>query len=417
MTVNFLNRTHTGITRRQSICISYKEVKQLAVGYNCPVGLAIKPLLRASMPALDSITIKGFKSIRSIENLALGEVNVLIGPNGSGKSNFIGALSFLEAVRTAHLQSYVRRAGGAEKLLHFGSSETDSLTIHVLFENQVNQYEIKLEPTDTDTLYPYSECVYFWNKPAYSTPYVLPLQAHQNEAGISESGSGRIATHVRRHLRGWRLYHFHDTGSAAPMKRTADVNDNRRLRPNGSNLPAILYLLWKKHRGCYRVIRDTIRLAAPFFDDFVLEPDELNEDKIRLEWTHRGVDDYYDASSLSDGTLRFMALATLFLQPEELRPSVILLDEPELGLHPYAITLLASMIHSVSEETQVILATQSPILLDHFDPEEVLVADRVKGGTELTRLDAESLEMWLQEYSLGQLWEKNELGGRPRREY
>ena len=371
------------------------------------------------MPALDSITIKGFKSIRSIENLALGGVNVLIGPNGSGKSNFIGALTFLEAVRTARLQSYVRRAGGAEKLLHFGSSETDAITIHVLFENQVNQYELILEPTDADTLYPYSEWLSYWNKEAYSDrgPYQLPLQARQNEAGISYSDSHGIATHVRRHLRGWRLYHFHNTGSSSPMTRTADVNDNRRLRPDGSNLPPILYLLWKKHRNHYRAIRDTVRLAAPFFDDFVLEPEELNEDKIRLEWTHQGVDDYYDASSLSDGTLRFMALATLFLQPEQFRPSVILLDEPELGLHPYAITLLASMIHSVSEETQVILATQSPILLDHFDPEEVLVADRVKGGTELTRLDAESLEIWLQEYSLGQLWEKNELGGRPRREY
>ena len=368
------------------------------------------------MPALDSITIKGFRSIHSIENLALGEVNVLIGPNGSGKSNFIGALSFLQAVRTGRLQSYVRRAGGAEKLLHFGSSETDAITIHVLFENQVNQYEIKLEPTDTDTLYPYGESVYYWHKAAYSAPFQSPLQARQNEAGISDSDSRGIATHVRRHLRSWRLYHFHDTGSAAPMKRTADVNDNRRLRPNGSNLPAILYLLRKKHRRYYRVIRDTVRLAAPFFDDFVMEPDELNEDKIRLEWTHKGMDDYYDASSLSDGTLRFMALATLFLQPEQFRPSVILLDEPELGLHPYAITLLASMIHSVSEETQVILATQSSILLDHFDPEEVLVADRVKGGTQLRRLDPESLEIWLQEYSLGQLWEKNELGGTPGRE-
>ena len=135
-----------------------------------------------------------------------------------------------------------------------------------------------------------------------------------------------------------------------------------------------------------------------------------------MEWRHRGSDAYFDAASLSDGTLRFIAMATLLLQPVHLRPSVILLDEPELGLHPYAITLLASLVKQASVETQILLATQSPILLDHFDPEDVLVADRVDGGTRFTRLNSEQLAVWLEDYSLGQLWEKNELGGRPAHE-
>ena len=204
------------------------------------------------MPALDSITIKGFKSIRSIENLALGEVNVLIGPNGSGKSNFIGALSFLEAVRTARLQSYVRRAGGAEKLLHFGSSETDAIRSTSRSKTKLISMRLTLEPTDTDTLYPYSRngCITGTKR---LTQIEDPISYHcrhcQNEAGISESDSHGIATHVRRHLRGWRLYHFHNTGSSSPMTRTADVNDNRRLRPDGSNLPAILYLLVEETYG------------------------------------------------------------------------------------------------------------------------------------------------------------------------
>jgi predicted ATPase len=156
-----------------------------------------------------------------------------------------------------------------------------------------------------------------------------------------------------------------------------------------------------------------VQRVAPFFDDFALGPLQLNTDKIRLEWRHKGSEAYFDAASLSDGTLRFIALATLLLQPATLRPSVILVDEPELGLHPYAITMLASLVKQASVSTQVILSTQSPLLLDHFTPEDVLVANRVEGGTQLARLESDKLAIWLQEYSLGQLWEKNEFGGRP----
>ena len=196
------------------------------------------------------------------------------------------------------------------------------------------------------------------------------------------------------------------------MKMTADVNDNRYLRPDGST-SAFLYYLRQKHEASYSLIRRTVQRVAPFFEDFLLEPQKLNPDKIRLEWRHKNSEAYFDASSLSDGTLRFIALATLFLQPDAYRPSVILVDEPELGLHPYAITMLASLVKQVSVKTQVILSTQSPLLLDHFQPEDVLVADLVNGGTQFTRLDSANLTTWLEDYSLGQLWEKNELGGRP----
>ena len=197
------------------------------------------------------------------------------------------------------------------------------------------------------------------------------------------------------------------------MKKTADVDDNRYLRPDGSNLAAFLYLLSERHEDSYRTITQTVGQVAPFFEGFNLEPLLRNPDKIRLEWRHAGTDAYFNASSLSDGTLRFMALATLFLQPVELRPSVILVDEPELGMHPYAITLLAALMKQASTGAQVIVSTQSSLLLDHFEPEEVLVAERVDGATRLERLESSKLESWLESYSLGQLWEKNELGGRP----
>lgn len=365
------------------------------------------------MLELDTITVKSFKSIAAIERLKLGAINVVIGPNGSGKSNFIGLFDFLHAIRDGRLQDYVIKAGGADKMLHFGSKITNKLKVRISFQGERNQYAIHLEPTDADELVPSFEAVYFWDKSSHPTPYSEAIGRVGKEAGISAQKSTRVGNYVRDHLDRWRLYHFHDTSSSSPMKKTADVNDNRYLRPDGSNLASFLYYLKEKHEASYSLIRRTVQRMAPFFDDFQLEPQKLNPDKIRLEWRHKGSDAYFDASSLSDGSLRFIALATLLLQPESYRPSVILVDEPELGLHPYAITLLASLIKQASTKTQVIISTQSPFLLDHFQPEDVLVADRVDGGTQLTRLDPSRLDSWLQDYSLGQLWEKNELGGRP----
>jgi predicted ATPase len=200
------------------------------------------------------------------------------------------------------------------------------------------------------------------------------------------------------------------------MRKTAKVHDNGYLRSDGSNLAACLYYLREQHEEAYSLIRRTIQRVAPFFDDFRLRPLKLQPDDIKLEWRHRSSDRYFDASSLSDGTLRFIVLTTLFLQPESQRPSTILVDEPELGLHPYAIGMLASLIRQASVKTQVIVSTQSSLLLDHFRPEDVLVADRIEGGTTITRTDPARLAAWLEDYSLGQLWEKNELGGRPARD-
>lgn len=366
-------------------------------------------------PELDYITIKGFKSIASVEKLTLTPINVVIGPNGAGKSNLIEVFSFLHAIREGHLQDYVGKAGGAEKLLHFGSKVTGRIEIHLSFSEETNQYRLILEPTADDGLYRALENIYFWNKSRHGSPWVdsLPSRNGGREAGISNPNVKRVADWVRDRLGRWRLYHLHDTSFTSPMRKAARIHDNQFLRPDGSNLPAFLYLLQEKYPSHFRNICRTVHMTAPFFEDFRLKPDPLNEEMIRLAWKHRGSDQYFDASNLSDGTLRFIALTTLFLQPEAFLPSVILVDEPELGLHPHAITLLASMVEDASSKAQVILSTQSSLLLDNFSPEDVLVADRMEESTKFRRLESEKLESWLEEYSLGQLWEKNELGGRP----
>jgi predicted ATPase len=364
-------------------------------------------------PELDHLTIRGFKSIASIEKLTLRPINLIIGPNGSGKSNFIELFSFLHEIREGRLQDYVRRSGGADQVLHFGSRTTSELHVFLSFRDGVNQYELSLRTAADDTLYPGEETVFFWDRANYLRPYSEQLPSRGREAGISDPNARRIASWVRDRLSRWRLYHMHDTSSNSPMRKTAQLHDNSFLRPDGSNLSAFLYFLRERHSDSYGLIRRTVQRVAPFFEDFILRPDPLNEETIRLAWRHKSSDQYFGASSLSDGSLRFIALATLFLQPETYRPSVILVDEPELGLHPYAITLLASLVKQASTSTQVILSTQSSLLLDHFQPEDVLVADRVANGTQLTRLQSAPLSAWLDDYSLGQLWEKNELGGRP----
>ena len=362
---------------------------------------------------LDYLTVKGFRSIKSIEKLELRPINVLVGANGSGKSNFLEVFVFLRFLRQGHLVVYTDRAGGAEKILHFGSKVTKEIEIEISFRDGTDSYHVALSPTADDRFYVHDEWWSYWVKPQYPQPYSVGLTGSGKEAGISEPR--QVGSWVKRRLDSWRNYHFHDTSSTSAMRKTADVDDNRFLRADASNLAAYLYLLQQAHQPEYQLIRKTVQRVAPFFDDFHLEPLRSNPDKVKLEWIHKSSDAYFDASSLSDGTLRFICLCTLFLQPLIYRPSVIIVDEPELGLHPYAITMLANLVRAAATETQVILSTQSALLLDHFQPEDVLVADLEQGATTLKRLQSQDLAVWLEEYSLGQLWEKNQFGGRPTR--
>lgn len=366
------------------------------------------------MPALDWITINGFKSLKSVERLKLGRINVIIGANGSGKSNFISAFSFLHSVREGRLEETVKRGGGADEFLFYGRNETKNLKFHISFEDEKNQYEITLIGDDRNRLVPLSEKAYFWDKSrGYAYPYDETVSSGETEAGISQKQDRNVPHYVRQHLSRWRLYHFHDTSRDSPLKAASQVNDNRFLRSDGSNISAMLFLFKEKFPEHYSRIVTSIRNVAPFFDDFILEPMELDSNRVNLDWKERGHDKYMSASSFSDGTLRFIALTTLLLQPGVYQPSVILIDEPELGLHPFALSALASLVRMASTSSQIIISTQSAFLLDNFEPEDVLVADRVNGATQFARLNSEMLSGWLEEYSLGQLWEKAEFGGRP----
>jgi predicted ATPase len=210
----------------------------------------------------------------------------------------------------------------------------------------------------------------------------------------------------------WTVYHFHDTSMLAPMRRDQSVRDFERLRSDASNIAAYLLHLRDRASASYALIRDTVRLIAPFFDDFLLRPEEKGgEEKLRLEWQQKGSDFPFQPNHLSDGTIRFICLTTALLQPQP--PATIVIDEPELGLHPYAIALLAELIHSAAKRTQLVISTQSATLLDYFEPEEIVVVNRAEGASTFERLEPKKLLEWLVDYSVGELWQKNVVRGGP----
>lgn len=369
------------------------------------------------MPHLDAIEVEGYKSIRSAA-IALGAVNVLIGANGTGKSNLLGFFGLLADLADRRLQLHVARKGGADAMLHFGRKTTPAFRFILVFG--AHGYHASLVPTADDTLVFEGELPTSFEPPERTSPpppakYVAPPGYKEtvltDEGGELES-TDALAIPVIAGMKSWRQFHFHDTGASAPLKQKRKLDDNRTLRPDAENLAPFLFALQRIAPGAYRRIIEAVRAVAPFFDDFVLAPDVVNANVIQLAWRHKTADALFTADSLSDGTLRFICLATLLLQPE--LPSMVVIDEPELGLHPFAISHLVGLIRAASIKTQVLLATQSVTLLNHFVASEVIVAERENGESTFRRLDEAALAEWLQEYSLGELWLKNVLGGRPR---
>jgi len=357
-----------------------------------------------------SISIKGFKSIKELDNFELGDLNVMIGANGAGKSNFVNLFKMLNEIVESRFQSLIKKSGGANTILHFGSKKTSLLEIRVEF--QANSYWFKLASTTDDLLY-FEEEGCSGKGYQYFTPFVINLLSeNRNETGLNPS-QGNIESSVSQSIKSWKLYHFHDSSDTSLMKKMCPIEDNVRLKPDASNLSAYLYLLEQKFPKDFANITDTIKLIAPFFQSFNLRPSELKSDSIQLEWQHKGSDNYFNASSLSDGTLRFIALTTLLLQPEEKLPKTILLDEPELGLHPAAIQLVANMFKSTSKKTQLIISSQSVSLINQLDPDSIIVVERDNEQSQFRRLKKEELENWLVDYGLGDMWEKNVIGGRP----
>lgn len=363
---------------------------------------------------INKIKIEGYKSIRNME-LELLPINVLIGSNGVGKSNFISFFKLINIIYERRLENY-SITNSADNLLYFGRKTTELIRFQIQFD-QKNGYEIWLQPTTDNKLFINCEQIGFnKSKGDFSSFYgegwsTQVINQNAKESALKAVNSG-IGAYVNDYFKTLKNYHFHDTSEFSALRSSCNVNDNKYLKENGSNLPAFLYHLMLKHNKDFIKIERVLRTIVPFFERFNLEPNRNNEDEIALEWTEINYPEKeFYAKDFSDGTIRFIALATLLLQPNP--PKTIIIDEPELGLHPFAINKLAGLIRKASANSQIIIATQSVDLVNNFEPNEIIAVDRKDHQSVFNRLDNDNLKDWLNEYSIGELWNKNIIGARP----
>jgi|SRR5690554_377436 len=362
---------------------------------------------------IDKITIKGFKSIRNLDDLNLHSLNVLIGGNSVGKSNFVDYFRMLSQMVVGNLGTWINNQGGADRILSYGIKETNQIESSLKFG--LNGYFFELEPTVDSGFTFASEKIYFAG-PYYGEKWIRLGNGHSEaklKSKFETTSKGSEVDYCYSSIAYWKVFHFHDTSVTAGMKRWGAVHDNEFLRSDASNLAAYLYRLSQEYPDVLEEIQRTVRLGIPIFDKFVFKPRTMptQEEQVNLQWQQKNSDYVLWPSQLSDGSIRFICLVTALLQPEP--PSTIIIDEPELGLHPYAITLLGALLRSASKRMQVIVSTQSVPLVNEFEIEDLIVVDREQGDTVFKRLDEKDFEAWLEDYTVGELWQKNILGGRP----
>lgn len=362
---------------------------------------------------IERIEIFNYKSIKNA-HIDLTKLNILIGANGAGKSNFISFFELTQHLLNQRLGRYMLEHGGIDSMLYHGRKESDSISSLIDFENR-NAFTFKLRPTAGPKAYIEYTRDYFNNKGLSDKQYQDSWHPCNWDSNVEESEILNKpqwrAEYIRVFLHSFTVYHFHDTSLSSPMRHPSRVGDNEFMRHDGSNIAAYLYRLKDKDETTYNLIESTIRSIAPYFKRFKLIPNKNMEGFISLEWEEKDSDMYLDATNLSDGTLRFIALATLLLQPN--LPHTIIIDEPELGLHPAAINKLGALIKRASAKNQLIIATQSIELINNFSIDDLIIVERNNNQSTFSRLNEEDFSNWRDEYSVGELWEKNVIGGRP----
>ena len=371
---------------------------------------------------IESVRIRGFRSLEDVYISGLPQAAVFIGANGSGKSNFMRFFEMLSwMLRSRQLGEFVSRHGGADDQLFGGNATTPRMNGEITMRTSSgrNDYRFALSYAHPDRFIFTEEDIRFSGLGYATEAHWQSLGSSHVEAKIVEAaqtpnypGINRTtASVIVNLLRNCAVYQFHDTSESSGFKNRWDVFENSQLRSHGGNLAAVLYHLEQHDLRRYELICRHIARILPGFERFDIQEEY---GKVLLRWKARWSDKTIGAHLTSDGSLRFFALVTLLNLPGEMLPDVILLDEPELGLHPAAVTLVGGMIKSLSVEKQVIIATQSPLLVDVFDLDEIIALELVNGSTQFRRLNTEDYQVWIDDcFSAGEMWKKNLLGAQP----
>jgi len=362
--------------------------------------------------SLDRLTIRGFKSIRALEDFKLNNLNLFIGGNGAGKSNLVDFFRLLRAVIDGNLNDYIRSGGGISDFLFNGRKVTSEMYFEARFGLRGYRFSLKPGPSETPLLtaearFYHGQISRWWELGDSADGKSLLVKEAKGDSTDSKKSQP-----VYDAISSWQIYHFHDTSPTAAMRHYEIVQDNKVLRFDASNIAPYLLRLKTDKKDAYREILNSVRLVIPFLEDFLLDVAEFGEkQKVNLSWKQEGSDYPMQPYHLSDGSIRFICLATALLQPNP--PSTIIIDEPELGLHPSAISILAELIQDAAKRTQLIVATQSPALIDQFGIEDVVVVNRKDGASTFERLQEKDFTAWLENYSVGELWSKNVISGGP----
>jgi predicted ATPase len=370
------------------------------------------------MHLLETVSLRGFRSIKELDNFTFGPITVLVGANGSGKSNLIAFFRMMNEMMLGGLQRFLQNGGGGSNFLHFGPARTRFLEAKLAFHSDagLNTYLCELTFAAVDRLMFVREELRF-QRNGTNQPLLIPIENNEPvESTLSRYLDPNLRTHrfIKWFLDKTRVFHFHDTSMTSRMRNYCDQDDAPYLRAEGGNLAAVLLRLRREFPANYRRVVAGVNTVFPELKDFHLEPTARNGAGLLLRWQPTSnPTEVFGPAHLSDGTLRMIALVTLFNLPEAMTTWMIILDEPELGLHPAAEAYLASLIRSASTQTQVLLSTQSATLVAHFKPSEVVVTEMHEGASSFQRLDEDKLGHWLKRYTLGEAWRKNVFGGRP----
>ena len=365
---------------------------------------------------IESVHIKGFRSLADVRLDRIPNPMVLLGTNGAGKSNVLRFFEMLKEMAHLRLGEFTLRQGGSDDQLFGGARLTQRIEATVFFRTTLGRSRVmfvlqhahpdqmtitgeqfrSLDPEDSE-----NDAVYlFFDQPV-----------GYESAFVQESGSSTADMRLRKAaglLADCAHYQFHDTSDCAPVKTRWDVEDNHRLLGHGGNLASVLLSLQKNEARRFDLICKQIALVVPDFNGF---QNVEHYGKTILRWRSKATGKTIGAHLTSDGSLRCFQLVTLLNLPDALLPRIVLLDEPELGLHPAAVALISQMVKSLAGRRQVIVATQSPHFVDAFGLKEVVVLELRDGRTEATKPDPSRFSRLLKDYSTGELWWKGVLGG------